>query len=211
VRHVDLCESAANRRQPVSLTSPAAYIDPHHPSFPPISHSRVRGEHHRQPHAPSPAAPGTNRLAAWRSTRHAHARCRPRQRRLHAAKQIGADGQVIAIDIAPKMGARLNQEKAIRVFGCVADVYQLPFDDQSFDLVTLITVIGEIPSPEHAIRELERILSSQGRLVFSELLFDPDYPRAQRLAQLAQGEGFRLSRKVGNFFYYTLIFEKNQA
>jgi len=109
------------------------------------------------------------------------------------------------------MGARLNQEKAIRVFGCVADVYQLPFDDQSFDLVTLITVIGEIPSPEHAIRELERILSSQGRLVFSELLFDPDYPRAQRLAQLAQGEGFRLSRKVGNFFYYTLIFEKNQA
>jgi len=86
-----------------------------------------------------------------------------------------------------------------------------PFDDQSFDLVTLITVIGGIPSPKRAIREFERILSSQGRLVFSELLFDPDYPRATKLLQLARGEGFRLSRKVGNFFYYTLIFEKKQA
>ena len=123
---------------------------------------------------------------------------------LAAAKQVGAEGQVIAIDIESKMIARLNQrvnqEKAISIFGCVADAYQLPFDDQSFDLVTLITVIGEIPTPERAIREFERILSSQGRLVFSELLFDPDYPRAAKLLQLAQGEGFRLNRKVGNFF-----------
>jgi len=38
---------------------------------------------------------------------------------------------VIAIDNEPEMIARLNQrvnqEKAIRVFGCFADVYQLPF------------------------------------------------------------------------------------
>lgn len=45
-------------------------------------------------------------------------------------------------------------------------------------------------------------------LVFSELLLDPDYPRAQTLIRLASAAGFCLRKKVGNVFYYTVIFEK---
>jgi len=39
-------------------------------------------------------------------------------------------------------------------------------------------------------------------------LNDPDYPRAGTLIRKATPAGFRLKEKVGNFFYYTLIFEK---
>jgi ubiquinone/menaquinone biosynthesis C-methylase UbiE len=128
------------------------------------------------------------------------------------ANRVGENGKVIAIDIEPKMVARV--EKAAREKGItniearVADVYDLPFEDNFFDVIYMITVIGEIPSPEKAFKEFHRVLSDSGTLVFSELLMDPDYPLASSLERLAQDAGYRLQRKVGNFFYYTLIFEK---
>jgi hypothetical protein len=45
-------------------------------------------------------------------------------------------------------------------------------------------------------------------LVFSEVLFDPDYPRARTLIRRANATGFRLKKRIGSFFYYTLILEK---
>jgi len=39
---------------------------------------------------------------------------------------------------------------------------------------------------------------------------DPDYPRAGTLVRWATPAGFRLQRKVGDFFHYTLRFEKAQ-
>jgi hypothetical protein len=58
------------------------------------------------------------------------------------------------------------------------------------------------------MREFRRVLNPDGRLVFSELLMDPDYPLAGPLIAKAAFAGFRLKEKIGNFFYYTLIFEK---
>lgn len=91
----------------------------------------------------------------------------------------------------------------------MADVYDLPFDDGSFDIVYMIAVIGEIPDPERALGEFHRVLSPSGMLVFSELFIDPDYPLADTLIRMVTSAGFRLKKKVGNFFYYTLIFEKD--
>ena len=92
----------------------------------------------------------------------------------------------------------------------VADVYALPFDDGEFDLIYMIAVIGEIPEPQRAMREFWRVLSPAGTLVFSELLMDPDYPLPRSLIRQAAGAGFRLRKRLGNFFYYTLIFEKDE-
>jgi hypothetical protein len=46
-------------------------------------------------------------------------------------------------------------------------------------------------------------------LVFNELLLDPDYPLADSLVRMAASAGFRQRKKIGGFFYYTLIFEKD--
>ena len=71
-----------------------------------------------------------------------------------------------------------------------------------------IYCIGEIPEPGKAMREFHRVLSPSGTLAFSEFLWDPDYPRVKTLVRKAAAAGFQLKKKVGNVFYYTLIFEK---
>ena len=129
------------------------------------------------------------------------------------ARRVGKHGKVITIDIEPKMIERVKKRAQVEglnnIDARVADVFELPFEDGYFDAVYMITVIGEIPTPERAMREFYRVLSPQGTLSFSELVMDPDYPLASSIERKAQSVGFRLKERVGNFFYYTLIFEKN--
>ena len=130
-----------------------------------------------------------------------------------AAQRIGSSGRLVTIDIEPKMIERVRLRTAAiglgNVEARVADVYDLPFDDGTFDVVYMITVIGEIPEPVRAMREFRRVLSPLGTLVFSELLLDPDYPLASSLIRWAASAGFRLRTRLGGIFYYTLIFEKD--
>lgn len=129
-----------------------------------------------------------------------------------AARRVGPEGRVVTVDIEPKMVERVllraQAEGVENVEARVADVYDLPFDNESFDAVTMIAVIGEIPDPGRAMREFHRVLSPSGVLVFSEILVDPDYPLAGRLIDIAATAGFRLKSKIGNCFYYTLMFGK---
>ncbi|MDO9087199.1 MAG: hypothetical protein Q7U53_13415 [Anaerolineaceae bacterium] len=57
----------------------------------------------------------------------------------------------------------------------------------------------------HWIQPMEK---PAGHLAFSEVLMDPDYPQAKSLIQKANRTGFRLKKKSGNFFSYTIIFKK---
>jgi ubiquinone/menaquinone biosynthesis C-methylase UbiE len=131
---------------------------------------------------------------------------------LETARRVGQAGKVIAIDIEPKMIARVlrraQTEAVSNLEAKVADVYQLPFEEGTFDAIYLITVISEIPEPERALREFYRVLTPSGTLAFSELVTDPDYPLARTLMRLASRTKFRLKKKLGNFFSYTLVFEK---
>lgn len=130
------------------------------------------------------------------------------------ATQVGKRGKVITVDIEPKMiqwvETRVQREGVRNIEARVADVFELPFDPGYFDMVYMIAVIGEIPTPERALKEFHRVLSPTGTLAFSEILMDPDYPRAQWLISLANEAGFQVKDKIGNFFYYTLIFGKDQ-
>jgi ubiquinone/menaquinone biosynthesis C-methylase UbiE len=131
------------------------------------------------------------------------------------ARRVGNTGKVITVDIEPKMIERVTQraqaERITNLEAKVANVYDLPFNDGAFDVICMIAVISEIPEPERAMREFYRVLSPSGTLAFSELLTDPDYPLAQTLVRQASQVNFRLKKKLGNFFAYTLIFEKQQT
>ena len=131
---------------------------------------------------------------------------------VETARRVGSTGRVIAIDIEPKMIERVLQraqaEGITNLEAKVANVHNLPFEDGTFDAIYMITVISEIPEPEKAMQEFYRLLSPSGTLAFSELFTDPDYPLAQTLIRLANQANFRLKKKLGNFFSYTLVFEK---
>ncbi|MBN2471157.1 MAG: nitroreductase family deazaflavin-dependent oxidoreductase [Anaerolineae bacterium] len=127
------------------------------------------------------------------------------------ARHIGLEGKLLTIDIEPKV-IELVQQKiaaagATNVEARVADVFALPFEDGTFDAVYAMSVIGEIPTPERALVEFHRVLKPGGTLAFSEILPDADYPLAGRLTRRVSHYGFRLRKKTGNFFRYTLVFE----
>jgi ubiquinone/menaquinone biosynthesis C-methylase UbiE len=132
---------------------------------------------------------------------------------LETARRVGSSGKVTAIDIEPKMIERLSRraqaEGITNLEAKVANVHHLPFSDGTFDAVCMITVIGEIPQPERAMREFYRVLKPFGVLAFSEMFTDPDYPRRQTLIRLAHEAKFRLKEKSGSFFAYSLVFEKD--
>ena len=129
-----------------------------------------------------------------------------------AANVLGPEGKIVTIDIEKKMIERVikrvKQENVANVNAEVADVYKLPYEDLFFDVIYMIAVINEIPDQKSAFKEFHRVLKSDGLLVFSELLMDPDYPTAKSLIKKAQSNGFKLNEKIGNVFYYTLKFNK---
>ena len=45
---------------------------------------------------------------------------------------------------------------------------KLPFEDESFDTVTLVYVLCTVPDPGAALREIARVLKPGGRLLFIE-------------------------------------------
>jgi len=133
---------------------------------------------------------------------------------VETARAVGPLGKVIAVDIEPKMiervSRRAQEEGLTNLEAKTASVYDLPFPDATFDAVSMIAVISEIPDPQRALGEFYRVLKPAGTLAFSELITDPDYPLARTLIQRATAARFRLSRRLGNFLAYTLVFERTQ-
>ena len=64
--------------------------------------------------------------------------------------------------------ARANAARlGFSVEGRVADAEQIPYDDDTFDLVVGHAVLHHIPDVELAMREVLRVLKPGGRFVFA--------------------------------------------
>lgn len=129
-----------------------------------------------------------------------------------AAQLVGLRGHVVAVDIEPRMTQRVRQRAAAtgitNLTPLVASAHDLPFAEATFDAATMITVMGEIPDPVRALRNVRRVLRPAGTLACSELVVDPDYPLARTLQAWAGEAGLQVRLRIGGFFYYTLIFER---
>jgi SAM-dependent methyltransferase len=69
---------------------------------------------------------------------------------------------VTAIDLSPRM-VELTRERGVNAI--TADAQDLPFADGKFDCVVANWVIHHFPDPEAGVREMGRVLRSEGRLV----------------------------------------------
>ena len=131
---------------------------------------------------------------------------------LDAAWRAGAEGTLIAVDIQPKMIARLGQrvEEAgiTNVESHIASAHALPLDDGSVDRAFLITVLPEIPDPGRALAELRRVLRLGGVLSITEEFYDPDYLFLHETVRLVETAGFRLEERFGNLVVYTANFRR---
>jgi ubiquinone/menaquinone biosynthesis C-methylase UbiE len=79
----------------------------------------------------------------------------------------------------------------------LGDAQALPYPDDSFDAVYLITVLGEIPDQGAALLEMRRVLRAGGRVVVGELFGDPHWVSPSTLGHRAEAAGLRFQRRSG--------------
>jgi ubiquinone/menaquinone biosynthesis C-methylase UbiE len=142
--------------------------------------------------------------------------CGPGIYSIDVARAVGDKGKVYAVDIQKAMIDRLEKKlkkpenkDVHNITPTVASVYRLPVPDNSVDLVYMITVLAEIPNKQKALKEIRRILRDDGILAVSEFFTDPDYPLRRTTKKWCESTGFKLKKSRGNFFNYTLQFEKS--
>lgn len=136
----------------------------------------------------------------------------------YAARAVGKKGKVYALDIQSEMLNQLEHKlskpkhqdiKNIELVN--ASAYKLPFENNFFDLVYMITVLPEIPDQNKALQEIKRVLKSGGILAVTEFLPDPHYPLKSTVIKKGKEANFILEEVSGSFWNYTVRFKKEFA
>ena len=138
--------------------------------------------------------------------------CGPGRLAIPAAKAIGSQGELTALDIQAGMLARV-QEKArtaglsnIRLMQ--VELGKGKLEMAYYDRAMLVTVLGEIPEQEAALQEICQALKPGGILSVTEVIFDPHFQSRESVQRVADRVGFREAGFFGKRLAYTMHFEK---
>ena len=125
---------------------------------------------------------------------------------LPAAERVGDGGRLDIFDIQQEMldltTRRARERGLANVIATLGDARALPYDDATFDAAFLVTVLGEIPDQEAALRELARVLRPGGRLVVGELFGDPHWVAPGALRRRSEAAGLRFEERIGTPLAY---------
>ncbi len=129
-----------------------------------------------------------------------------------AAKRILPGGEAVGLDVQPGMLARLEarakREGVTNLRTVLGDAAQPHVPPESFDLVYLCTVLGEIPDRAAALRQCYAALRSGGVLSITEILPDPHYQSRGTVRRLCEAAGFRLLAVHGTWRMFTANFQR---
>jgi ubiquinone/menaquinone biosynthesis C-methylase UbiE len=121
---------------------------------------------------------------------------------LDMAEWIAPGGTLDVLDVQQEMldhTLRRARERGIENIAATrGDARSLPYADATFDAAYLVTVLGEIPDQDAALRELARVLRPGGRLVVGELFGDPHWVCPSRLDERAERAGLAHERRLGS-------------
>ena len=120
---------------------------------------------------------------------------------LDVAEWLGERGAVDILDVQQEMldhtMGRAAERGVTNVTPTQSDATQMPYEDATFDGAYLVTVLGEIPDQDAALRELARVVKPGGRVVVGELMGDPHYVTLSSMRLRAAGAGLEFERRVG--------------
>lgn len=122
------------------------------------------------------------------------------------------EGCLTVLDLQPEMlkkaEEKLRARGASNVLYALADAGRLPFEQESFDAIFLVAVLGEIVERRSFLGEALRVLKPRGLLSISEHIPDPDFSSSSKVRSLVETEGFEFSRLYGRRWAYTANFRK---
>jgi ubiquinone/menaquinone biosynthesis C-methylase UbiE len=125
---------------------------------------------------------------------------------LDLAEWVGPEGTVEIFDLQQKfldhVGRRAAERGLTNVRPTQGDATALPYEEASVDAVVLTAVLGEIPDPAAALREVARVLKPSGRLVVGELFGDPHFTTLGALKRQAAAAGLAYETHSGNPLAY---------
>jgi SAM-dependent methyltransferase len=125
---------------------------------------------------------------------------------LDLATWVGPEGTVELFDLQREFLdhtlARASERGLSNLVATQGDARELPYPDDLIDAIVLIAVLGEIPDPDAALREIARVLRPGGRLVVGELFGDPHFTSAASLRRRGELAGLRLEHRSGPAFGY---------
>ena len=138
--------------------------------------------------------------------------CGPGRVSVPIANRVGPDGEVVGIDIQMGMLRRAEERarkanvRNVRFLQVAAGKAKL--QKNVYDRALLVTVLGEIPDREAALKDIFDALRPGGFLSVTEIVMDPHYQRRATITRLADGVGFREKNFSGNALAFTLNLEK---
>lgn len=116
-----------------------------------------------------------------------------------------ADIQQEMLDYAKKRCEKRNLNN-VEYYLCNGKTFD--FKDNAFDIIYMVTVIGEVENKEEYIQEFYRILKPNGVLSITELAGDPDKMTVNELNSMIEKQKFTFHTKYGNKRNFTLNFIK---
>jgi ubiquinone/menaquinone biosynthesis C-methylase UbiE len=121
------------------------------------------------------------------------------------------DGRLELFDVQPEMLEKARQQldrAGLSNVGFTAGQASdgLPFPDNTFDVAFLSAVIGEVPDKQACLRSLGHVLKPGGRLVFVEMVPDPDRLSVEELRDLVEPENFEFVAATGNRWQHIVHF-----
>lgn len=121
-------------------------------------------------------------------------------------------GHHVLLDLQPEMLVKAKRKLAAEglnnVGNIVADAGAFPFKENTFDVIYLITVFGEIATQQLFLTEARCVLKPGGTLSISEHYPDPDFSSFKKVKLLVEKEGFEFSTRYGAAWNYTANFSK---
>ncbi len=129
-----------------------------------------------------------------------------------AARRVLPGGEAVGLDIQSGMIERLKvratQAGIPNLKAILGDATQPHVPPESFDVVYLCTVLGEIPDRAAALRQCYLTLKPGGLLSVTEIFPDPHYQSRATVRRLAGEAGFRLREMHGPWSFFTANFLK---